>query len=242
MFLINPLAHLQGSSERNTLLGSCVGEALLVWTVTDVGCLIKLSTDWWLWRRLKKKAQACRGAEAQVCLNVPIQSAHEWKLSINKQATLAILTALWGKDGEKHVETSFSLHPSSPLLHCLIPLSHLGGVEIAWLLHSYNLTPTETCPQWLLAPHRLWLKPFCLGTTGIYMMKAHSIWAYYGTRTVDCIGSSMQYALTALDGREHRHPLQFFFSDWPWGTYSHMPSMACCLGARSLFRSSKVKF
>lgn len=146
---------------------------------------------------LKREAKACRGADTQVCLNAPSQSAHEWKLSINKQARPAIMTALWGKDGERYVETSFSLHPSSPLLHCLIPLSHLGGVEIAWLLHSYNLTPNETCPQWLLAPHRLWLKPFCLGTAGAYMMTAHSRQPYNGARTADCMGPSVQYALIA---------------------------------------------
>lgn len=161
---------------------------------------------------LKKEVRARWGAETQVCLNAPSQWAHEWKISINKQARPTIMTALWGKNGERHVETSFSLHPSLPLLHCLIPLSHLGGVKIAQLLHSYNLTPTEACPQWLLAPHRLWLKPFCLGTASVYMTKAHSAQAYNDLRTVDCMGPLVQYALTALDGREHRHLPQFFTS------------------------------
>lgn len=152
------------------------------------------------------------------------------------------MTALWGKDGERHVETSISLHPSLPLLHCLIPLSHLEGVEIAWLLHSYNLTPNETCPQWLLAPHRLWLKPFCLGTASVYMMSALSRQAYNGVRTVDCIGPSVQYALIARMAENIDTLPQFVLCGWPWGTYSHTPSMACCLGAQSSSKSSKVKF
>lgn len=105
------------------------------------------------------------------------------------------MTALWGKDGQRHVEMSFSLYPSLPLLHCLIPPSHLRGVEIACLLHSYNLTPNETCPQWLLAPHRLWLKPFCLGTANAYKVTAHSRQTYNAMSTADCMEPSVTYAL-----------------------------------------------
>lgn len=130
----------------------------------------------------------------QVCFNTPSHSAHEWKLLINKLAALPIMTALWGKDGERRVETSFSLHPSLPLLHCLIPVPHLGGVGIAWLLHSYNLTPSATRPQWLLALHRLWLKWLCHGTAAIYTMTAHPRQAYNGMRAVDCMGPLVRNA------------------------------------------------
>lgn len=46
-----------------------------------------------------------------------------------------------------------------------------------------------------MAPHKLWLKPFCLGTTGAYEMTAHSSEAYNGTRTVDWMRPSVQHAL-----------------------------------------------
>lgn len=110
----------------------------------------------------------------------------------------AILTALLVKDEERHVEMSSTLHPSLPLHHSLIHLSHLGGAEIAWLFHSYKLTSNKTCPQWLLTPHRLWLKPLCLGTAGVHEVTAHSRQAHNGTRTEDCMKPTVKYALIAL--------------------------------------------
>ncbi len=191
---------------------------------------------------LKKEAKARRGAETWVCLNAPSQSAHEWKLSINKQARPAIMTALWGKDGERHVETSVSLHPSSPLLHCLIPLSHLRWVEIAWPLHSYNLTPNETCPQWLLAPHRLWLKPFCLGTASVYMMSAHSMQAYNGMRTVDCMGPSVQYALIARMAENIDTPRGLSFASGLEGLILTRPRWHAVLELKARQRALKWNF
>lgn len=143
-------------------------------------CLIKLSADW------QPTWKGNTGAKTLVCLNAPSQPTQKCELSIRKKAQSALMTAVWGKEGVNHVEMSLSLHPSWPLLQCLIPLFHLGRVETAQLLHSYNWTPSETCPQWLLPPHRLWLKLFCLETAGVYMMTAHSRQAYNGMRTVDC--------------------------------------------------------
>lgn len=136
----------------------------------------------------------------------------------------SIMTALWGKDGERHVVRSFMLHLSLPLLYSLIPVSHLGRAATAWLLHSYNLTPNATCPQWLLALHRLWLKSLRLETATVYTMTAHPRQAYNGMRAVDCMGPLVQYALIAwmtknidipcslsyvsgLEGRILTHPL-----------------------------------
>lgn len=129
------------------------------------------------------------------------QSVGEWKLSINKQEMLGIMTALLGTEGELHVEMVLSFHPSLPLCHSLIPPSHLGGAEIARLLHSYKLTPNKTCPQWLLAPHRVWLKLFCLGTAGVHKVTAHSEEAHNGSKTVDCMEPLEKYALIALMAR-----------------------------------------
>lgn len=73
---------------------------------------------------LKKKAQVHKWAIAWDCLNVPIQSAHEWKLSINKQARLAIMTSLWGKDGGEACQNilfSASIFTTSSLFNPFIP-------------------------------------------------------------------------------------------------------------------------
>lgn len=122
----------------------------------------------------------------------------QWNMSINKQAMLAMMTALRSTNGEQHVEMVFSFHPSLPFRHSLIPPSHLGRAKIAWLLHSYKLTPKKTCPQWLLAPHRVWLKLFCLGTAGVHKVTAHSKKAHNGMKTVDCVEPMEKCALIAL--------------------------------------------
>lgn len=97
----------------------------------------------------KKRSVGMLRAETQACLNAPSQSAHEWKLSINKQTRPALTTALCAKDEERSVETSFTFHPSFPILHCFILLIHSRGDEVAGFLHFYNFTPNETHPQWL---------------------------------------------------------------------------------------------
>lgn len=145
-----------------------------------------------------------------------------------------IMTALWGTGRERHIETSFSFHPSLPLLQCLILVPHLGGVTIACLLHSYNLTPSATCPQWLLALHRLWLKSLCLGKTTIYTMTAHRRQTYNGMRAVDCMGPLVRNALIASMAKNIDTPCSLSYVSGLEGLILTLP--------RSSSKSSKVKF
>lgn len=233
MLLINPLAHLQGGVDLNILLRSRISEFLLVQTDSNMG-------DAWQNYELidvikggRILRKACWWEETQVCLKAASQSASEWKLSINKRVMPVVVTALLGKDEEWQVETSSTLHPSLPLRHSLIHLSHLGGAEIAWLLHSYKLTPNKTCPRWLLAPHRLWLKPFCLGTAGVHKVTAHSRQAHNGMRTEDCMEPSVKYALIALMAESIDTPYNLSFVSGLKGLLKHPEWRAVLkLGAR----------
>lgn len=51
-------------------------------------------------------------------------------------------------------------------------------------------------------------------------------------RTADRMGPLSAECINRPDDRKHRRLAQFDLCEWPRGT-SHMPSMACCLGAQS---------